>query len=246
MLSHVQGLPPELILRKRGVRAVIHYMDDFLLMGAPGTAECSQALATTIATCEELGVPLAVDKIEGPATKLSFLGIQLNSREMRTSLPPDKLAELRTMVMELVGARVVRDRQQLESLVGHFMHAAIVFPLGIAFLNALFATKAAIKPGQIGRLNLAAVVSQVIRLHARDPQASHMLRCLAYLQALYDCRLRAVHAAGSKNKEADHLSRNRVTSFRRRHPQASPAPSQVPPALVRQITQQASEWTSFR
>ncbi len=36
-------------------------MDDFLLMGAPGTVKCSQALATTIATCEELGVPLAAD-----------------------------------------------------------------------------------------------------------------------------------------------------------------------------------------
>ena len=137
----------EWVLRKRGVRAVSHYMDNFLLMGAPGTAQCSQALATTIATCEELGVPLAVDKTEGPVTKLSFLGIQLNAREMRTSLPPDKLAKLRTMVKELVGARVVRDRQQLESLVGHLVHAATVFPLGKAFLNALFATKAAIKPG---------------------------------------------------------------------------------------------------
>ena len=91
----------------------------------------------------------------------------------------------------------------------------------------------------------AAVVSQVNWLHARDPQASHMLRCLAYLQALYDCRLRAVHVAGSKNKGADHLSHDRAISFRRLHPQASLAPSQVPPALVRQITQQAPEWTSF-
>ena len=282
----------EWILRKRRVRAVIHYMDDFLLMGAPGTAECRQALATTIATCEKLGDPLAVDKPEGPATELSFLGIQLNAREMCTSLPPDKLVKLRTMVKELVGARVVRDRQQLESLVGHLVHAATVFPLGKAFLNALFATKAAIKPGQIGRLNLAvrselawwdlllehwpgslvhqflllkaarsayshrcsgilglwcmvsatlvpgtveqgvgladkkllpevivvaiwgniyrgqvilchcdnaAVVSQVNWLHAQDPQASHMLRCLAYLQPLYDCRLRVAHVAGSKN-----------------------------------------------
>ncbi len=60
------------------------------------------------------------------------------------------------MVKELLGARAVRDRQQLESLVVHLVHAATVFPLGKAFLKALFATKAAIKPGQIGRLNLAA------------------------------------------------------------------------------------------
>ena len=90
---------------------------------------------------------MAADKTEGPATELSFLGIQLNARELSTSLPQDTLVKLRTMVKELVGARVVRDRQQLESLVGHFVHAATMFPLGRAFLNALFATKAAIKPG---------------------------------------------------------------------------------------------------
>ena len=48
-------------------------------------------------------------------------------------------------------ALMVRNRQALESLVGHLIHAATVFPLGKAFLNALFATKAAIKPGKVGR-----------------------------------------------------------------------------------------------
>ena len=141
----------EWVLRKHGVRAVIHYMADFLFMGAPGTVECSQAFGHH----RKLGVPLAADKTEGPVTELSFLGIQLNAREMLMSLPPDKLVKLRTM-KELVGARVVRDRQHLESLVGHLVHAATVYPLGKALLNALFATKAAIKPVQTGRLNLAA------------------------------------------------------------------------------------------
>ena len=37
--------------------------------------------------------------------------------------------------------------------------------------------------------NNAAVVTQVNWLHARDPQTSHMLRCLASFQALYECTL---------------------------------------------------------
>ena len=332
----------EWILRQRGVRAVIHYMDDFLLMGAPGTTECSHALATTIATCKELGVPLADDKTEGPITELSFLGIQLNSTRMLTSLPLDKLSSLRMMVKDLAGGRVVRNKQALESLVGHLVHAATVFPLGKAFLNALFATKAAIKPGRVGRLNLAArselawwdsllehwpgtsvhqflllkspdrhlftnasgswgcgawsaphwfcmqwsrqlesqsiaikellpivfsvavwgrswrerlilchcdnkaVVSQVNTLHARDPQAGHLLRCLAYLQALYDCRLRATHLPGPTNTGADHLSRNRISSFNRLHPLASATPTQVPQPVVNLLTLPAAEWTSFQ
>ena len=103
-----------------------------------------------------VGRPLADDKTEGPITELSFLGIQLNSTRMLTSLLPDKLSSLRMMVKGLVGARVVRKKQALESLVSHLVHAAMFFPLGKEFLNALFATKAAVKPGRVGRLNLAA------------------------------------------------------------------------------------------
>ena len=82
----------------------------------------------------------------------------------------------------------------------------------------------------------AAVVSQVNKLQARDPKANHMLRCLAFLQAIYDCRVRAVHVAGVNNPDADALSRNRVGT--------SPNPSQVPLAWAKLICQQTPDWTS--
>ena len=69
----------EWVLRRRGVRGVLRYLDDFLLLGAPGSPECSNALVITFATCEELGVPLAMDKVEVPAVSLTFLGIRLSS-----------------------------------------------------------------------------------------------------------------------------------------------------------------------
>ena len=56
----------------------------------------------------------------------------------------------------------------------------------------------------------AAVVAQVNKLHGRDPKAGHMLKCLAFLQAVYDCRIRAIHVAGVNNPIADALSRNRA------------------------------------
>lgn len=99
---------------------------------------------------------MAEDKTEGTSHEVAILGIELNVTDMCTSLPPDKLAKLRTMVKEFAVTRVVRSKQLLESLVGHLVHAAAVFPLGKAFFNALFAAQAAIKPGQTRRLNLAA------------------------------------------------------------------------------------------
>ncbi len=40
-----------------------------------------------------------------------------------------------------------------------------------------------------------------------------MLRCLAFWQALYDFRLRAVHITGALNTGADQLSRNNAAAF---------------------------------
>ena len=73
------------------MRGVLHYLDDFLLLGSPNTGECAKALALTVQVCQELGVPLAEDKMEGPTQSLTFLGIQLSSNPLSVSLPPDKL-----------------------------------------------------------------------------------------------------------------------------------------------------------
>ena len=77
----------EWILRQRGVKAVIHYIDDFLLLGPPSSPGCKEALAITLQTCQELGVPIAPEKTEGPGTSITFLGIQLDSTSMAVSLP---------------------------------------------------------------------------------------------------------------------------------------------------------------
>ena len=127
----------EWILRRRGVRGVPHYLDDFLLMGAPGSHECSHVLATTFSTCEELGVPLALDKVKGPAASLTFLGIRLCSTPLSVSLPGEKITALRGLLQELLSSKCVRDVQTLESLVGYLVHATKVCPLAKPFSRCL-------------------------------------------------------------------------------------------------------------
>jgi hypothetical protein len=75
------------ILQARGVAWQLHYLDDFLLMGPPGHAACATALETALDTCRQLGVPVAAHKTEGPATQLTFLGIQVATHAMSLSLP---------------------------------------------------------------------------------------------------------------------------------------------------------------
>ncbi len=105
---------------------------------------------------------MAADKTEGPATDLSFLGIQLNAREMRTLLPPDKLDKLRTMVKELLGARVVKRQAAVGVIVGHLVHAATVFPLEKAVLNALFRADRTSQPGSLLRAGLVGPTARTL------------------------------------------------------------------------------------
>ena len=83
------------IMHLQGVDPSIHYLDDFLLFGPPASSACAESLATALSVCDRLGVPIAGEKTEGPATSLTFLGIQIDMRAMQLSLPREKLHDLK-------------------------------------------------------------------------------------------------------------------------------------------------------
>lgn len=56
---------------------------------------------------QELGVPLAENKTEGPAWQLTFLGIQLDTVAMTLRLPEDKLVDLKGQVSAFMGKQKV-------------------------------------------------------------------------------------------------------------------------------------------
>lgn len=68
----------EWVFLRQGVSWSTHYIDDFLTMGQPKTTECRDNLNIILKVCEQLGVPLKAEKIEGPASTLTFLGIDLD------------------------------------------------------------------------------------------------------------------------------------------------------------------------
>ena len=78
------------ILTQKGISPVFHYLDDFLTLGPPGSFTCAHNLATIKEVCSTLGIPLALEKVEGPSHSLTFLGITLDTQEMMARLPADK------------------------------------------------------------------------------------------------------------------------------------------------------------
>ena len=124
-------------MKSKGVSFVIHYLDDFLLIGAPASLECREVLEVVLNIFNRLGLPVAMNKLEGPACCLTFLGFELDSRAMEIRLPSQKLVELQSLCNTWVGRRSASKRE-LESLIGKLSHASTVIPPGKTFMRRMF------------------------------------------------------------------------------------------------------------
>ena len=126
----------EWIFARSGIYPTHHYLDDFIFFGHPGTNQCADALTTAIASCNKLGVPLALDKLLGPSTVLPFLGIELDTATMELRLLADKLYNLQSLIKSWQGRKSCTKRELL-SLIGHLQHAGKVVKPGRTFVIAL-------------------------------------------------------------------------------------------------------------
>ena len=125
------------VLHQQGVLHHIHYLDDFLLFGAPYSQQAAYFLSLVTRIFNILGIPMAHHKTEGPATTLVFLGILIDTSRFELRLPADKLRRLQEALRSWVSRRWCT-RRDLESLLGHLSHAATVTVQGRTFLRQLF------------------------------------------------------------------------------------------------------------
>ena len=114
----------------------MQYLDDFLILGPPNTTACQANLSTLLTLFEELGLPVAPAKLEGPATCITFLGIEIDTMAMEIRLPADKVHKLKELLEAWLGRRGCT-RGELESLIGHLSHASVVVRAGKTFLRRL-------------------------------------------------------------------------------------------------------------
>ena len=113
----------EWIARQEGIRSVIHYLDDFLVLGAPASEECAVALRKLLSVFGRLGLPVAEEK--------------LDSGTLEIRLPPRKLNELQQLLQLWVGRKSCT-RKELESLTGKLAHASRAVRPGKTFMGRMF------------------------------------------------------------------------------------------------------------
>ena len=121
----------EWVARQRGIKHIHHYLDDFFIVGPPESQTCAHHLDTLLSLCNTLGVPLAEDKLEGPATQLEYLGILLDTDLLEARLPLDELKSALNSWLE----RLSCSKRELLSLIGSLSFAAKIVPAGRTFFR---------------------------------------------------------------------------------------------------------------
>lgn len=331
----------EWIVRYQGVDYVWHYLDDFIMAGQGGSDECMKSLQTILSLCQLLGIPLAEDKLGGPATLLGVLGIEFDTDLLVLRLPPEKLARIQEL-LKVWSRKKKATKRDLKSLVGQLQHASTVVKPGRTFLRRMYDLLSTVKlPHHYIRLSesfrsdlawwslflrhwdgsammspshpptpsatitsdasggwgcgaycedkwfqlawpdeetaqqsitlkeLAPIVlsaavwgsawrhctvrcltdnSAVVCIlgsrTCRNKEIMHLLRCLHFFEAYFECALIAEHIPGAHNDRADDLSRNRLLSFLQKTPQALPVPTAIPPSLLDLLFRSRPDWLS--
>lgn len=121
-----------------------HYLDDFFLAGTADSNDCQNIMSMFGIVCKELGVPLAIDKTEGPSTDLTFLGFTIDSVALVIKIPEDKVKSILSLLSETLQRKKIRLRE-LQSLAGSLAFCSRALPAARAFLRRFYAAMSAIK-----------------------------------------------------------------------------------------------------
>ena len=124
------------MMQEKGSTFVDHYIDDFIIMGRPGSDERTKNAKIMHGVCKEAGAPVEEEKSKGPATRLPFLGIEMGTLSMELRLPSEKLTQLQQILWQWRGKKVCRKRD-IQSIIRSLSHACKVIRPSRSFLRHL-------------------------------------------------------------------------------------------------------------
>lgn len=112
------------IAHNNGIPAIIHYVDDFLIISNPTNTADKAKFLTLL---EDLKIPIKVQKLEGPSTRLIYLGFEIDSVNMTASLSAQRRHQLLDYLNKWKKKKSAHSRE-IRSLVGYLLWACQVLP----------------------------------------------------------------------------------------------------------------------
>ncbi len=125
------------VKREAATDRVSHYADDFIFVGdESGISSCARLVAQFENVCQKLGVPLAKEKSVGPTTKITYLGLEIDSVKQVIAVPQNKLEDIKKKVNDVLNASTISLRS-LQSVIGSLSFICKAVSPGRAFLRRL-------------------------------------------------------------------------------------------------------------
>ena len=120
---------------KLHINHIIHLLDEFLIIA--GSQEiCQRQLKLFVDLCGHLGVPIAPEKTCGPATTLSFAGIELDTIQLEARLLAEKILKCKDLISDFL-KRKKATLKEVQSLTGLANFACSVILPGRTLLRRL-------------------------------------------------------------------------------------------------------------
>ena len=133
------------VKRMSGSLLVTHYLDDFLFVG-PSASSCAGVLHVFSSLCNQLGVPIAKEKTEGPVQTITYLGLEIDAVKMQVQVPKGKVQALCEHIHQSLSKKKITLRS-VQSLVGSLNFVCRAISPGRAFMGRLIAlTRGLTKP----------------------------------------------------------------------------------------------------
>ena len=116
-----------------GISRLVRYLDDFLTISSDFVS-AQRSLITAQRVMSDFGLVVNRDKTEGPAQRITFLGILLDSTQQTLACTEGRLEEIRSLLASALQATSVR-LPDLLRLIGKLQFAASVLPGARPFLR---------------------------------------------------------------------------------------------------------------
>ena len=131
--------------RTKIFNCICNYLDDFLFL-ALMKAMCDYLIKQFLLLCEEIGVPVAIQKTEWGTTIIVFLGVLMDGTHMTLAVPIEKCNQAMAWLKLMLDSKkaAVKQLQTLCSFL-NFLSKAI-FP-GQAFTRRMYAKFSMVCPG---------------------------------------------------------------------------------------------------
>ena len=141
------------VLNEKFNLLIIHYSDDFLMFTRCDLMTALDHLKRLKKAFHYLDIPVADDKLVGPANELPYLGIEIDTNNFTISIPNDKVNELMEQMPWWCGRRTCTLRE-LQSLNGKLNFFSKAIRPGRMFTRRLIdLTKTVSKPSHFVTIN---------------------------------------------------------------------------------------------